>query len=97
MLIRDPKLFDWYFWGGVFRIIAVTGFSVIASFIMISIYPLGYNDKGIITLGSKLFFIASVTYVVHIGVSVLFDLEEARPVINRIRKIIYSPVKFDLN
>jgi putative peptidoglycan lipid II flippase len=97
MLIRDPKLFDWYFWGGVFRIIAVTGFSVIASFIMISIYPLGYNDKGIVTLGSKLFFIAGVTYVVHVGVSVLFDLEEARPVINRIRKILYSPVKIDLN
>jgi putative peptidoglycan lipid II flippase len=96
MLIRDHRLFDAAFWGGIWRIISVTGFSVVASFIMISIYPLGLHDKGVITLGSKLFFITSVTFIVHIGISSLFDLQEARPVVNRLRKIILSPVKFDV-
>jgi putative peptidoglycan lipid II flippase len=96
MLIRDHRLFDAYFWSGVFRIVSVTGFTVLAAFIMISLYPLGINDKGIITLGSKLFFIAFVTYAVHIGISSLFDLDEARPIINRTRKILFKPVKLDL-
>lgn len=96
MLFRDHKLFDIYFWGGVGRIVSVTGFSVVACFIMISLYPLGFNDRGIITLGSKLFFITVATFLVHIGVSMLFDLEEVRPIINRFRKIVLAPIKLDI-
>jgi putative peptidoglycan lipid II flippase len=95
MLHRDHKLFDVAFWSGVWRIMSVTGFSVVASFIMISLYPLGINDKGIFTLGGKLLLISGVTFIVHIGVSSLFDLEEVRPVINRIRKIVLTPVKIN--
>lgn len=96
MLVRDHRLFDGVFWGGVGRIISVTGFSVVAAFIMVTIFPLGINDTGIITLGSKLFFIAGVTYAVHISISALFDLEEARPIFDRLRKIIFRPVKLEL-
>jgi putative peptidoglycan lipid II flippase len=96
MLLRDHQLFDNYFWSGVWRIISVTGFSVIAAFVMISLYPLGIHDRGIFTLGSKLFFIAAVTFGVHMSVSALFDLEEMRPVINRIKKIALKPVKIEL-
>ena len=96
MLKRDHRLFDAQFWGGVWRIISVTGFSVVASFIMISIYPLGINDRGILTLGSKLAFIALVTFVVHVAVSALFGLEEVRPIFDRLRKLVLKPVKFDI-
>lgn len=96
MLKRDHKLFNIEFWGGVLRIISVSGFSVVAAFIMISIYPLGANDRGIITIGSKLVFIAGITFAVHVALSALFDLEEARPIINRMRKIILSPIKLDI-
>jgi putative peptidoglycan lipid II flippase len=96
MLLRDHRLFDVEFWSGVSRIFAVTGFSVVAAFIMISIYPLGLNDRGILTLGSKLFFISLVTFGVHVGLSAVFDLEEVRPIINRLRKIIYRPIKTGL-
>ncbi len=96
MLLRDHKLFDSVFWGAVWRIFSVTGFSVVATFIMISLFPLGINDRGIFTLGSKLFFITAVTFLVHVGVSALFDLEEVRPVIDRFRKVILSPVKLDI-
>lgn len=96
MLWRDHKLFDAVFWSGVWRIASVTGFSVVASFIMISLYPLGINDKGIFTLGSKLFLITFVTFMVHIAVSALFDLEEAKPVISRLKKIVLSPIKVQI-
>jgi putative peptidoglycan lipid II flippase len=94
MLIRDHHSFDLNFWSGVIKILSVTGFSVVAGFIMISLYPLGANDRGIITLGSKLAFISIVTLGTHIVISGIFALEEAQPIFRRIKKIILMPVKF---
>jgi putative peptidoglycan lipid II flippase len=96
MLYRDHRLFNTNFWSGVLRIISVTGFSVVAGFIMITIFPLGANDKGVITLGSKLFFIASVTFGVHVLVSAIFGLEEVRPVFRRIRNLLLKPIHVDM-
>jgi putative peptidoglycan lipid II flippase len=96
MLKRDHRLFNAEFWGGVVRIASVTGFSVLATFIMISFYPLGAHDRGIITLGTKLFFISGVTFTVHLLLSALFGLEEARPIMSRLRKVVLSPIKFDI-
>lgn len=95
MLIRDRKLFDTAFWSGVLKIISVTGFSTVAAFIMITLYPLGLNDRGIVTLGSKLLIISGVTFAVHLAVSALFGLEEARPVIRRLKKIVLNPIKLE--
>jgi hypothetical protein len=65
---------------------------VVAGFIMISFYPLGADDRGIFTLGSKVALIAGVTFSVHLLVSALFDLEEVRPVFSYMRKIILKPI-----
>jgi putative peptidoglycan lipid II flippase len=96
MLMRDHKLFDAAFWSGVWRIIAATGFSVVACFIMISLYPLSIDDRGFLALGSKLVFIAAVTFSVHIGVSALFDLDEVKPLFTRLRKLVFKPVKIEV-
>lgn len=95
MVIRDPKLFDATFWGGLFKIVSVSGFTVVAAFVMISFYPLQIRDTGIMTLGTKLIAIAVVTFTVHLAVSSLFDLEEAKPVFRRINKIVLKPIRFD--
>jgi putative peptidoglycan lipid II flippase len=93
MLIRDHRLLDGEFWTGIMRIFSVTGFSIMAAFIMISIFPLRLADTGIITLGAKLGSIALVTLLVHLGVSLLFELQEARPVIRKTKEIILRPIK----
>jgi len=95
MVIRAHKLFDAVFWGGVLKIFSVTGFSVVAGFIVVSIYPLSVSDRGVITLGSKLFLIAAVTFGVHIAISALFGLEEVRPLFKRIRKLALGTVKIE--
>lgn len=96
MLFRDHKLFNAAFWGGVLRIISVTGFTVVAGFVMISLYPLGLNDKGFFVLGTKLLLIAAVTFGVHILMSALFGLEEVRPLFSRLRKLMLKPVKMEM-
>jgi putative peptidoglycan lipid II flippase len=93
MLTRDHKLFNWYFWNGVLKITSVTGFSVLAAFIMISLLPLSVNDRGFITLGAKLGAIVGVTFAIHVAVSWLFGLEEAIPVINKTRQILASTIR----
>ena len=95
MFIRDHKLFDAAFWGGVIKIVSVTGFSVVAGFTMVSILPLGINDRGIITLGTKLLFITLATFSVHLLVSAIFGLEEARAVLSRVKNIIMKPIRLE--
>jgi hypothetical protein len=93
MLARDHKLFDKAFFGGLLRILSVTGFSLMTAFVMISFFPLGINDRGIITLGTKLSSIGLVTFAAHIAVSWLFGLEEVRPIIERAKAILLKPVR----
>ncbi len=95
MLYRDHKLFDAIFWDGLVRIASVTGFSAVAGYIMVKLYPLSRADRGIFTLGSKLFVIAGVTFAVHILISYVFGLEEVGPVFRRIRKMALKPLRLD--
>lgn len=93
MLQRDHRLFDAAFFGGVWRSLSVTGFSIIAGYIMVKFYPLGLHDRGFITLGSKLALIAGVIFGVHVAVSAIFGLEEVRPIFARLRRLILKPLK----
>jgi putative peptidoglycan lipid II flippase len=96
MYYRDRKLFDRAFWGACLRIVSVGGFSLFVGYAMLSFLPLGANDRGIITLGGKLIFIAAVVLTVHVSLSSLFGLEEVRPLIERLKRIIIKPVQIDL-
>jgi putative peptidoglycan lipid II flippase len=95
MLIRDHKLLDMDFWGGCARILSVTGFDVIVGFVMISLYPLGVNDQGVLTLGTKLGLIAIVVFTVHIMVSGLFGLREVQPIFKKVHQFIFKPISVD--
>jgi putative peptidoglycan lipid II flippase len=91
MIWRDPKLLDKTFLTGIAKIISVSGFTIVAGFIMVSIYPLGIHDRGFAVF-SKLMLIATVTLLVHIGVSALFGLEEVRPVFKRVKAILFKSI-----
>ena len=96
MYYRDRKLFDREFWGACARIVSVGGFSMLAGFTVLSFLPLGAADRGIITLGGKLIFICAVVLTVHISLSSLFGLDEVRPLMDRLKRIIIKPVQIDL-
>ncbi len=93
MLYRDPHLFSVTFLKSLSKILSVTGFTVMAAFIMVSLFPLGLYDRGFFALGTKLAAIAGVTLFVHLFFSSLFGLEEAGIVLRRIKKLILRPVK----
>ncbi len=94
MLIKDHRLINKGFISGIIRIISVTGFSIVAGFIMISLLPLYINEKGIFVLGTRVALIAGVTFGVHILTSAIFDLEEVKPFIKRLKSIVTKPVNW---
>lgn len=94
MLVRDHKIFhDIDFWDGLMRIVGVAGFCLTAGFVMLQLYPLGINDRGLMTIGSKVFVISLVVFGVHLTISSLFGLREASAVFDRIKKFIVKPVR----
>ncbi len=95
MFARDRYLLNKAFWGAVGRIVSVTGFSVMTAFIMVSLLPLRLTARGLVTLGVKFAMIATVTLSMHVGMSLLFGLNEPRPVLKKIRSIIMRPVRID--
>lgn len=93
MYVRDPKLLNMDFGSGLIRMISVTGFTVLAAFVAVSLYPLEATDIGFITLGTKLLFIAATTASVYMAISGLFGLEEARPFFRWLKRIILKPLR----
>lgn len=96
MLVRDHKLFDREFWSGVARIISVSGFSMFAGYIMITLYPLEVSDKGFFTLGGKLLLITGAVFLTHLGLSALFELDEVKPVFEKVKNLVIKPVRIDV-
>jgi putative peptidoglycan lipid II flippase len=93
MFLRDPYLLNKAFWGAIVRIVSVTGFSVLAAFIMVSLLPLRITDRGFVTLGFKFGLIAGITLLVHVAMSILFGLEEGHVVLHKLYRIIVKPIQ----
>ncbi len=93
MVFRDRGLLNMVFWNGCGRIASVSGFSLLAAYFAVSSFPLGVNDRGFVTLGTKLFLIAGVTFVVHVSISGLFGLDEARPIFSWLKRVLWHPVR----
>ncbi|MBC7707817.1 oligosaccharide flippase family protein, partial [Polaromonas sp.] len=95
MLYRDRKLFDREFLSGIWRIISVTGFSVVAGFTAVTLYPLSLDDRGFLVLGSKLAAISIAIIGTHVLISALFGLEEVKPIFRRLRQLVLKPLRIN--
>ena len=95
MLWRDPALFNKAFWAACGRIISVTGFSTVTAFVMVSFLPLERADHGFAILGFKLGVICGATMLMHISMSALFGLEEAKVVLKKAYTLILRPIRIE--
>lgn len=94
MIRRDRQLFDKPFITAIIKSFSVTGFSALAALITVRIVPLGLYDQGI-SLLFNLSLIAAVTFTTHIIMSYIFELEEAKIVVERIRRIALRPIRIE--
>ncbi len=93
MVLRDRGLLNFEFWSGVVRTVSVSGFSMVACYLAVKALDLGLQDRGIVTLGSKLAIIVLVTFAVHVSISGLFGLTEARPIFAWLKRLILRPIR----
>jgi len=92
MAFRDRKLFNMEFLQAVIKTLSVTGFSLVTAALMAGLFPLEASDRGL-TLTAKLSIISAVTLGVHIAVSAAMRLDEAQPIVKKIKKLILLPVR----
>jgi len=68
---------------------------LLAGYITIGFLPLGADDRGFVTLGTKVFTLAAVTMSTHLIISGIFGLEEAQPFWKWVRRILYRPIRVE--
>jgi hypothetical protein len=92
MVKRDPTLFNRAFMATLVRILSVSGFTILAGFMAVQLLPLTTADTGIQII-EKISIIAIIILTTHVIVSYVFELREAKLVMNRVKRIILRPVK----
>lgn len=93
IVIRDKRFFGMQFIDVMVRMLSATGFTVVAAYAMIQLLPLDANDRGFFVLVGKLAAISGVTVGIYMLISLLLRLEEPKPVIERVKRIILKPVR----
>ncbi|HEX5447884.1 MAG TPA: hypothetical protein VFW90_01645, partial [Candidatus Saccharimonadales bacterium] len=68
---------------------------ILVAYILVTLIPLSANDRGFLTLGTKLLSIIVPTLVLHVWLSSLFGLEEVRPVVDKLKKVILKPIRIE--
>jgi peptidoglycan biosynthesis protein MviN/MurJ (putative lipid II flippase) len=89
---KDKKLFDRRFFVGLLRILATTGLTIIVASVMVTIIPLDSSDRGL-TLTAKLSIISFVILSAHLAFSWAMNLQEAKPVTAKIKRLVLRPIK----
>jgi putative peptidoglycan lipid II flippase len=92
MAKRDHHFFSKIFLKDNYKTLSATGFSALTALITVQFLPLNQNAQGL-TLLTNVTIIALSTFFVHILVSYLFEIEEAKIVVAKIRSLIFRRLK----
>ena len=89
MALRDRNFFSKIFLKDTYKTFSATGFSALAALISIQFLPLTQSAQGL-TLFTNVSIIAFFTFFVHLVVSYLFEIEEAKIVVTKLRKLVFG-------
>lgn len=87
---RIPKLFNGEFWHAIGRMLAASGIMGLATYTAVQLFQLQSSDMGILSTFPKFGIITLISFIVYVWVSTLFHLAEAKPVVARVRTILFS-------
>lgn len=87
-----PGLYDNKFMRGIGRMLTAAAATSLVAYAAVRIFPLQSNDTGFWSVFPKFVIIAGVSFAFYLWVSKLLKLEESKPVIDRITKILFGGV-----
>lgn len=86
------KVFDAKVWNAVIKMISASGLTAFFTYAMITLFPLNAGDVGFFTLVPKFGLIVAISLSVYLMFSQIFKLEEAKPVVDRLGKIVFKAI-----
>ena len=87
------KIFDKTMISSLTRILIASAIAGMASYAMTKIMPLRAADNSFLSTFPKFCVICTVSLLVYIGACVALKIEEVRPVINKVRQVLFKNVK----
>jgi putative peptidoglycan lipid II flippase len=87
---RIGGLFDAPFMHGIGRMISAAGFMALVTYAAVALLPLSSTDQRFFDSAPKFVLITLISFTVYIFFSWLFKLQEVKPVISRIQKILFK-------
>ena len=87
------KIFDKTMISSLTRILIASAIAGMASYAMTKIMPLRAADNSFLSTFPKFCVICAVSFLVYIGACVALKIEEVRPVINKVRQVLFKNVK----
>jgi putative peptidoglycan lipid II flippase len=90
---RIKGLFDIVFIHAVARMASATGFMAIGTYAMVSLLPLNASDQSFYVSFPKFALICIVSGSIYFFFSYLFKLQEVKPILSRIKKILFARAK----
>lgn len=79
---------------GLVRMVSASGLMALASYILIVyILPLRASDAGFFSLAPKFGTIVLISFAFYTYISYIFGIREATPVVDRLRRLIFRPIR----
>lgn len=79
--------------GALLRMVSATGLMAPVTYLLVVWLPLGADDNSFFASFPKFFFIALTSIAVYVAASQMLALKEARPVINRVSRLLFGGVR----
>jgi len=87
---RIPGLFDKPFVSAIVRMMSAAGFMGLVTYMTIAMLPLAANDQSFFDSFPKFILITGISFLVYLLFSYLLKLDEVKPVLSRIQKILFK-------
>ena len=92
---RSPGLFTFRDFSGALTMLLAAAISGGIMYGMIRLFPLRASDVGFFAIVPKFVLIVGVTLVAYVLLSYLFRIKESRPVVDRLLKLVFKPVRIN--
>lgn len=78
------------FWSAIGRMMSATGFTAIVCYGLVVLFPLRSTDQNFFSVFPKFALISGLSIVFYVWVTNLMQLSEPRPIVKRVRKLLFS-------
>ncbi len=90
---RIPKLFDVAFVSAISRMLVASILTGIVAYISVKVFELSASDQSFLSTFPKFALIAGISMSAYLYISHRMKLKEVRPIISRLKKIVFSPIR----